>query len=81
MEAPPRSELETLANQGAEYDWDQSQLKPIADKYSEAVQNLRANPVLADNIKELKKLQENLPGVVADVYQVKRKGGDPARNN
>jgi len=29
---------------------------------------LRANLVLADNISELRKLQETLPGVVADVY-------------
>jgi len=74
----PRSELETLANQGAEYDWDQGQLKPMADKYSEVVQNIRANPVLANNVKELKKLQENLPGVVADVYQVKKEGRRPS---
>jgi len=69
-----RSELETLANQGAEYDWDQGQLKPMADKYSEAVQNFRANPVLADNVKELRKLQKNFPGVVADVYRAKKEG-------
>jgi len=73
-----RSELETLANPAAEYDWDQGQLKPMADKYSEMVQNLRANPVLADNIKEQRKLQENLPGVVADVYWAKKEWRRPS---
>jgi len=70
--------LETLVNQGAEYGWDQGQLKPMADKYSEAVENLRANPVLADSVNELRKLQENLPGVVADVYRAKKEGRQPS---
>jgi len=75
---PSWSELETLANRETEYDWDQGQLQPVADRFSEAVQNLRTNPVLADNVEELRKLQKDLPGVVADVYQAKKEGRRPS---
>jgi len=44
----------------------------------EVVQNLRANPVLAGNVKELQRLQESLPGVVADVYRAKKEGRRPS---
>jgi len=50
----------------------------MADKYSEGVQNLRANPGLADNAKELRKLQENLPKIVADKYRAKKEGRRPS---
>jgi len=60
------------------YDWDQSQLQPKADIYPEAVNNLRANPVLVDNVRELWKLQADLPGVVADVYRAKKGGRRPS---
>jgi len=45
---------------------------------SEAVQNLGVNPALAGNARELRKLQENLPGVVADVYRAKKEGRRPS---
>jgi len=61
-----------------EYDWDQGQLQPKADIYPEAVNNLRANPVLADDARELRKLQADLPGVVADVYRAKKGGRRPS---
>jgi len=64
--------LETLGHPELSYDWDQGQLKPRVDTPKEAVQNLRANPVLANNVRELRKLQEGLPGAVADVYRAKR---------
>jgi len=35
------------------------------------VQNLRANPLLAGDVREQRKLQRNLPGVVANVYRTK----------
>jgi len=76
---PSRSDLETLGNQGAKYDWDQGQLKPTAGEDPEAVQALRANPALSDNVTELRKLQENLPGVVADVYRAKKEGRRPSK--
>jgi len=71
---PPRDELETLVHHGAQFDWDQGQLKQVVDEHSEVVQNLRANPVLAENVRELRRLQENLPGVVADIYRAKKEG-------
>jgi len=61
-----------------EYDWDQGQLQQKAGTPPEVVQNLRANPVLAGNVRELQKLQENLPGVVADVYRAKKEGRRPS---
>jgi len=73
-EGPPWSELEALAHPGVEYDWNQGQLKQKADTPLEVVQNLRANPVLAGNVRELRRLQENLFGVVADMYRAKKKG-------
>jgi len=75
---PPRCELETLAHHGAQFDWDQGQLRQKVDESPEVVQNLRANPVLADNVRELKKLQEELPGVVADIYRAKKEGRRPS---
>jgi len=71
---PPRSELEALDHPENEDDWDQGQLQKRAGTPPEAVQNLCANPVLAGNIRELRELQENLPGVVADVYRAKKEG-------
>jgi len=53
---PPRSELETLSHPGISYDWDQGQLRPKVDTPREVVNNLRANPVLAHNVKELQRL-------------------------
>jgi len=78
---PPRSELEALDHSGIEYDWDQGQLQQKADAPPEVVQNLCANPVLAGNVRELRRLQESLPGVVADVYRAKKEGRRPVRNN
>jgi len=52
---PPRSELEALDHPGIEYDWDQGHLQQKADTPPEVVQNLRANPVLAGNIRELRR--------------------------
>jgi len=66
--------LEVLVHPGVEYDWDQGQLQQKADTPPEVVQNLCANPVLAGNVRELQRLQESLPGVVADVYQAKKEG-------
>jgi len=75
---PLQSELRALDHPGLEYEWDQGELQQKANIHPEAVNNLRANPVLADNVRELRKLQENLPGVVAGVYQVKKRGQRPS---
>lgn len=58
-------------------DGGQSQPTPVVSKDPEAVQTLCANPVLADNVTELREAQANLHGVVADVYQAKRKRQRP----
>jgi len=70
--------LEALVHPGAEYDWGQGQLQQKADMPPEVVQNLRANSVLAGNVKKLKRLQESLPGVVADMYRAKKEGWRPS---
>jgi len=41
---------------GAEYSWEHGQLMPAAGKNVEAVQTLRANPILAGSVSELRKL-------------------------
>ena len=44
----------------------------------EVTQDLRAQPVSTDGVKEPQYLQENLPEVVADVYRAKREGQRPS---
>jgi len=44
----------------------------------EVVQNLRANRVLANIVRELRRLQESLPGVVTDVYQANKERRRPS---
>jgi len=61
-----------------EYDWDQGQLQQRTNTPPEAINHLRANPVLADNVRELRRLQETLSGVVANVYRAKKGGQRPS---
>jgi len=75
---PQRSKLKALAHLGIEYDWDQGQLQQKTGIPPEAINHFRTNPVLANNVRELRKLQENPPGVVADVYQAKKGGRRPS---
>ena len=70
--------MRTLAHPQIEYDWDQGHLHQRIITSSEAVNHLRANPVLADNVRELRRLQENTPGVVANVYRAKKGGQRPS---
>jgi len=77
---PSRSELDALCNPEQSYDWDQGQLQPRANAPPEGIYNLRINPVLADNVRELQQLQETLPRVVADI-ELRRGDDDPARNS
>jgi len=74
---PSRSDTETQANPMARTNGGQSQPTPVVSKDPEAVQTLRANPVLANNVTELREAQMNLPGVLAVVYQAKRKRRRP----
>jgi len=41
--------LETMVHPGVEYDWDQGQLKQMAEKPPEVVQILCTNPVTSKN--------------------------------
>lgn len=61
-----------------EYNWEHSQLVPAPNQDAEAVQTLRANPALAGNVSELRKLHETFPGVVADVYWTKKESRRPS---
>jgi len=72
--SPPRHKLRMLAYPGKEYDWDQGQLQQKTSTPPEVINHPRANPVLADNIRELRRFQESTPGVVADVYRAKKGG-------
>jgi len=58
--------------------WDSTPLPQRADTPPEVTQDLRAEPVSVDGIRELRHLQENLPGVVADVYRAKREERRPS---
>jgi len=71
---PSRFKLRALDHPKIEYDWDQGQLQQKASMPPEVVQNLCANSLVAGNGRELRKLQESLPGVVADVYWARKKG-------
>jgi len=42
---------------------------------------LQANPILAGNVGKLRRLQETLQGVVADIYHVKKKGKPPSEED
>jgi len=59
-------------------DWDPTLPPQRADMPPEVTQDLRVEPVSTDGVPELQYLQENLPGVVADVYRMKREGRRPS---
>jgi len=59
-------------------DWDAASPPQRADMPPEVTQDLRAEPVSTDGVKELQYLQENLPGVVADVYRAVQEGRRPS---
>jgi len=57
--------MEAWSELAGGYSWEHGQLMP--DSPVDAVSALHANLVLAENLSELHKLQETLPGVVADM--------------
>jgi len=59
-------------------DWNPTPPPQRADMPPEVTQDLRAEPVSTNGVPELQYLQENLPGVVADVYRMKREGRRPS---
>jgi len=70
----PQSKLDKQDPLENEYDWNQSQLQQRAGMPPVVVHNLRAKPVWTGNIRELRHLQGNLLGVVANVYRTKQEG-------
>jgi len=69
---PARLGVETKLEEGAIYWWQLGHHR--TETHSDNVQALRANPILYWNIKEYYRLQETLPGAVADMFQAKKKG-------
>jgi len=86
LEAPLVAETATLhralphrgSPQSTLGNWDPTPLPQRAGTPPKVTQNLRAKPVSADGVRELRHLQENFPGVVADVYRAKREGRRPS---
>jgi len=68
--------VETELGEGAVYRWEHGHLR--TETHSDKVQALRANPTLYQNVKELCRLQETLPGAVADIFRAKKEGRRPS---
>jgi len=58
--------------EGAVYWWEHGHFR--TETHSDDVQALHANPTLIQNVKELCRLQETLPGVVADIFRANMEG-------
>jgi len=58
--------------------WDQSRLQQRFGTTARDVPTFQAPPVSTSDVRELRHLQENLPGVVADVYRAKQEGRRPS---
>jgi len=71
-EGPARFVVEIELGEGAVYRWEYDHL--WTETYSDDVQALHANPTLYQNVKELFRLQETLPGVVADIFRAEKEG-------
>jgi len=72
---PARHDVETELGEGAVYRWEHGHLQ--TETHSDDVQALHANPTLYQNVKEPCRLQDTLPGAVADIFRAKKKGRPP----
>jgi len=70
---PTRLDIETELGEGAVYRWEHGHLQ--TETHSDDV---HANPTLYQNVKELCRLQETLPGAVADIFRAKKEGRRPS---
>jgi len=61
--------VRTELGEGAVYRWEHGHLR--TETHSDDVQAFRANPTLYQSVKELCRLQETLPGAVADIFRAK----------
>jgi len=73
---PARLDVKTELGEGAVCRWEHGHLR--TETHSDDVQALHANPTLYQNVKELCRLQERLPGVVADIFRAKKEGRRPS---
>jgi len=73
----PQSKPDKQDSWEAEHDQTQGQLQQRAVMPQEIVHYPRAEPVWTGDLTELRHLQENSPGVVAEVYRAQQKGQRP----
>jgi len=69
---PARLDVETELGEGAVYRLEHGHL--WTETRSDDVQALHATLTLYQNVKELCRLQETLPGAVADIFRAKKEG-------
>jgi len=74
----PQSKPDKQDSREAEHDRKRGQLQQRAGMPPEIVPHSRAEPVGTGDLQELRHLQENSPGVVAEVYRAKWKGRRPS---
>jgi len=68
--------VETELGEGTVYRWEHGHLR--TEIHSDDVQALHANPTLYQNVKQLCRFQETLPGTVADIFRAKEEGRRPS---
>jgi len=73
---PAHLDVETELGEGAIYRWEHGHL--WTKTHSDDVQALHANLTLYQNVKELCRLQETIPGMVADIFRAKKEGRRPS---
>jgi len=74
---PARLDMKTELGEGAVYRWEYGHFR--TETHSDDVQVLRANPTLYQNVRELRRLQDTLPGAVADIFRAKKEGRRPSK--
>jgi len=74
----PQSKPDKQDSREAEHDRTQGQLQQRAITPPEVVHYSRAEPVWTGDLTELRHLQENSPGVVAEVYRAQQEGRRPS---
>jgi len=74
----PQSKPDKQDSWETEHDRNHGQLQRGAGTPPEVPHHLRAKPVWTGGLKELRHIQGNSPGVVAEVYRAKREGRRPS---
>jgi len=76
---PARLDVERQLGDNDVYSWERGQLR--SEHPPDTKNALRANPTLYQNVKELSRLQQTLPGAVADIFRPRRRAADLPRNS